>query len=92
MIIRILGEGQYEVADADLVELNKYDDALEAAIDAGDEAKLTATLNALLDAVRQCGTAVEASDLDISDLILPAAGSGLDELRAALGADGLLPG
>lgn len=92
MIIRILNEGQYEVADSDLVELNKFDDALEAALEAGNEAQLSATLRALLDQVRTLGTELPDADLEDSDLILPAADSSVAELREALGADGLLPG
>ncbi len=92
MIIRILNEGQYRVDDAHLDELNKFDDALESAVAAGDEQQLRATLNALLDQVRQLGEEIGVLELVDSDLILPAADSGLDELRDALGADGLLPG
>lgn len=92
MIIRILNEGQYEVADSDLVELNKFDDALEAALEEGNEVQLTATLRALLDQVRSLGTELPDADLEHSDLILPAADSSVSELREALGADGLLPG
>ena len=92
MIIRILNEGQYEVADSDLVELNKFDDALEVALEEGNEVQLGATLRALLDQVRTLGTEVPDADLEDSDLILPAADSSMAELREALGADGLLPG
>ncbi len=38
VIIRILGEGQYDVADHALDRLNELDTALEAAVEAGDEA------------------------------------------------------
>ncbi len=33
MIVRIMGEGQYEVTDEALERLNELDDALEAALD-----------------------------------------------------------
>ena len=42
MIVRILGEGQYDVADDALDRLNELDTALEAAVEAGDEAALRA--------------------------------------------------
>jgi hypothetical protein len=92
MIVRILNEGQYEVADSDLVELNKFDDALEAAVEAGNEVQLKATLRALLDQVRSLGTELPDADLEDSDLILPAADSSIEELREALGSEGLFPG
>ena len=92
MIIRILNEGQYRLDDGHLDELNRFDDALEAAVADGDEERLRATLTALLTRIRELGEEVPVLELVDSDLILPAADSGLDELRDALGADGLLPG
>ena len=38
MIVRILGEGQYDVADDALDRLNELDAALEPRVEAGDEA------------------------------------------------------
>jgi len=92
MIVRILNEGQYQIADSDMVELNKFDDALEVAVSEGNEVQLRATLRALLDQVRTLGTEVGEDDLEDSDLILPAADSSLGDLREAMGSEGLLPG
>ena len=52
VIVRIMGEGQFEVADADLDVLNALDRELEAAVEAGDEAEFAARCATLLDAVR----------------------------------------
>ena len=71
VIIRILGEGQYDVADHALDRLNELDAALEAAVEAGDEAAFGAALTGLLDGVRTAGVAHPADSLDESDLILP---------------------
>ena len=38
MIVRILGEGQLEVADDQLETLNELDRAVESAVESGDEA------------------------------------------------------
>ena len=38
MIVRILGEGQLEVADDQLETLNEFDRAVESTIESGDEA------------------------------------------------------
>lgn len=37
MIVRIMGEGQVELADSHFTELNKLDDELLAEIEGGDE-------------------------------------------------------
>ncbi len=92
MIVRILGEGQYDVSDDQLSSLNEHDGAVEAAIDAGDEEAFAAALTALLDTVRSVGLAHELESLDESDAILPPADASLEEVRAMLADDGLIPG
>jgi hypothetical protein len=94
VIIRILGEGQYDVADHALDRLNELDAALEGAVDAGDEAAFAAALAELLDGVRSVGVAHPADSLDESDMILPPADATNDEVRAMLDEsdEGLIPG
>ena len=94
MIIRILGEGQYDVADHALDRLNELDAALEGAVDSGDEAAFAAALAELLDGVRSVGVAHPADSLDESDMILPPADATIDEVRAMLDEsdEGLIPG
>ncbi len=53
MIVRIMGEGQVEVADGHFAELNTLDDELLKEMESGDEAGFRRTLGALLDAVRR---------------------------------------
>ncbi|MGH3508476.1 MAG: PspA-associated protein PspAA [Nocardioidaceae bacterium] len=92
MIIRILGDGQYEVADDQVDSLNELDDQLEKAVEAGDEATFGSALGALLDRVRDLGTPVALDALVPSQLILPAEGATLAEVRDLLSGDGLIPG
>ena len=94
MIIRILGEGQYDVADQALDLLNELDAALEAAVDAGDEAAFPAALGELLDGVRSVGVAHPVDSLDESDMILPPGDATIDQVRAMLdeSEEGLIPG
>ena len=92
MIIRILGEGQYDVADGALERLNELDATLEAAIDAGDEAAFGTALTELLAGVRAVGTEHPADSLDESDLILPPPDATIDQVREMLNDDGLIPG
>ena len=40
MIVRISGEGQFEVPDGHLDELNRLDEGLTKAVDSGDEADM----------------------------------------------------
>ncbi|MDO9455838.1 hypothetical protein [Nocardioides sp.] len=92
LIIRILGEGQYDVADTALDRLNELDAAVEAAIAADDEATFRPALLALLEGVRTVGVAHAVDALDESDLILPDGDSSIEEVRELLADDGLIPG
>lgn len=92
MIIRILGEGQFDVPDEALDHLNGLDEAVEASVEAGDEAAFTRALEALLVGVRDSAVPHEAGTLDTSDLILPPEGATLEEVRDLLSGDGLIPG
>jgi hypothetical protein len=92
MIVRILGEGQYDVADDALARLNEYDAAVESAVDAGDADTFATALTTLLDGVRTVGVPHQVDSLDESDLILPPADASIDEVRALLSDDGLIPG
>ena len=92
MIVRILGEGQYDLADSALDRLNALDAAVEAAIEAGDEAAFATSLAGMLDGVRTAGVPRAADSLDESDLILPPADASIDEVRELLADDGLIPG
>ena len=92
MIVRIMGEGQVELDDAHLAELNTLDDQLLTAVESGDEEGFRRTLGALLDEVRRLGTPLPDEALEPSGLILPASDTTLDEVRKMLHEDGLIPG
>ena len=92
MIVRILGEGQYDVADDALDRLNEFDAAVESAVEADDTDAFTSALAKLLDGVRTVGVPHQVDSLDESDLILPPADATIDEVRALLSDDGLIPG
>ncbi len=92
MIVRILGEGQLEVDDAAMDELNRLDSAVEAAVNAGSEETFRPALAALLDKVRSLGTPLAADALEPSDLILPYADARLEDVREMLSGEGLIPG
>ena len=71
MIVRILGEGQFDVSDEALDRLNELDAAVESAVEAGDVEAFTTALATLLDGVRAVGVPHETTASTPSDLILP---------------------
>ena len=92
MIVRILGEGQLELADDVLDHLNNLDAAVEAAVESGDEAAFREALDGLLQAVRKHGKPLPDDSLVPSDAILPAPDIPLAQVRDLLGDEGLIPG
>ena len=91
MIVRISNEGQYEVEDAQHGRLNELDDAVVAAVDAGDEDGFHAGYEELLQFVRSEGHALGDDDLHPSDFILPPADLGFLEAGEEFTGDGLIP-
>ena len=92
MIVRILGEGQYDLSDDAVSALNDLDAKVESAIEAGDDPGFHDALAALLDGVRTAGVPHAAEALDSSDLILPMPDATLAEVKDMLSGDGLIPG
>lgn len=92
MIIRIMGEGQFEVPDDLVDELNRLDEAVVDAIDKDDEPSFRTGLDALLVTVRNEASPLPADRLAPSDLVLPPPDATLEEVRAILGEEGLIPG
>jgi len=92
MIVRILAEGQFEVPDRVIAELNEFDAGLESAVASDDEAAFSKVLADLLEKVRACGTPLPDQMVVPSDAILPSSDSTIAQVRSLLGDDGLIPG
>lgn len=84
MIVRVLGEGQYELSSEQVERVEALDATLSQAVAAGDEAWFTKALDALLDEVRHGGRPLEPGTIVPSDLAVPSEGSTLAEVRALL--------
>jgi len=88
VIVRILGEGRYEVPEGDLPAIEQLDATLVDAMERGDEAAFSGTLADLIGQVRHTGTLLPADDLRTSELAVPHEGSTLAEVRALLAEEG----
>jgi hypothetical protein len=90
MIVRISGENQYRL-DGENGRLNELDNAVVAAIEAGDEQRFHSTYEELLSFVRAHGTPLADDDLAGSDLILPPPDISLTEAQSEFTGVGLIP-
>jgi hypothetical protein len=91
VIVRLMGEGQLELGDADVERLNEIDNAAAAALQVGDEAGFRLRLEELHARVRELGRPLAAADLSASDLIVPPVDLSLEEARELFAGEGLIP-
>ncbi len=84
MVVRILGEGRYDVPDADIPAIEQLDAQLADALERGDEIEFASTLADLIGQVRHTGTLIAPDDLRTSSLAVPHEGSTLAEVRSLL--------
>ena len=91
MIVRIMGEGQWQVDDDTLAQLSDLDDQGADALEQGDEEGLRRLLGTMADTVRQHGQPLPDADLHPSDAIVPPTDLTLDEARNLFSGEGLIP-
>jgi hypothetical protein len=91
MIVRISGEGQWRLADAEKDGLNELETAVITAVDACDEEAYRSSFVALLDRVRAAGEQIGDDELEGSDVILPPSDTTLKEAAADFSGEGLIP-
>jgi hypothetical protein len=91
VIVRLMGEGQYEVANDLQGELNVIDELAGGAAENGDELELHQRLEELAGLVRTRGQRLPDEDIRPSDLIVPPSDLSLDEARQLFKDGGLIP-
>ena len=84
MIVRILGEGQFEVDDSAAAQLDALDTALDAAVEAGDDAAFKAALSRSVEVVRSGGAPVRDDSLHPAEIILPSSDADVAEVLKLL--------
>lgn len=91
MIVRIATEDQYEIPGDHYTEINDLDDAVVAAVEAGDEEQYAKRFAALIDWIRTNGKRVGDDELRESDVIVPPADTTMAEAAADFTGEGLIP-
>jgi hypothetical protein len=91
VIVRVMGEGQYEV-DAEVAKgLNELDEQAGQALQEGDEKRLAELLRRMAEAVRMNGARLPDEDLSPSEAIVPPDDLSLEEARELFEGEGLIP-
>lgn len=91
MIVRLMGEGQYEVDDGIRTRLNEIDDRALGALERDDEPALDACLDEMWELVRSEGERLPDETLAASDVLVPPSDLSLEETRELFHGDGLIP-
>jgi hypothetical protein len=91
VIVRISGEGQYELADDQKQKLNELDDAVVASCDSEDEAAFKQQFEQLIEFVVSQGRLLDDDELVGSDVIVPPRDTSLEEARHEFNGEGLIP-
>ena len=91
MIVRLMGEGQYEVDDGLMARLNELDRGALEALDREDEADLDSYLDQMGALVRDEGTRVPDEVIAPSDIVIPPSDLTLEETRKLVSEQGFLP-
>lgn len=84
MIVRILGEGRFDVPEADMPAIEQLDAQLTDALDGDDEATFASSLADLVGEIFHTGALLPADDLQTSGLVVPHPGSTLAEVKQLL--------
>ncbi len=91
MIVRISGDRQFELPDADAERLNGLDNEAVAAAEAGDEERFYELWREMLEVVAADGRAIDADELVESDVILPPRDVSFEDARHEFTGEGLIP-
>jgi hypothetical protein len=91
VIVRVSGDGQFNLPDQDADRLNELDNRAVAAIDQGDETGFRELWSQMLELVASDGNRISDDELVESDVILPPRDISFDEARGEFTGEGLIP-
>jgi chromosome condensin MukBEF complex kleisin-like MukF subunit len=91
VIVRVMGEGQFEIDDEVAKGLDDIDEQAEQALEAGDQERFSELLRRMADAVRTNGARLPDADLSPSEAIIPPDDLTLEEAHELFEGQGLIP-
>jgi hypothetical protein len=92
MIIRIMGQGQFEVKSSLFDDLNKIDNKIVEYVQKGNEKGYKKSLADLIGIITREGQMVDNKELVESDVIVPPADMTLEEARQVFRGKGIFEG
>jgi hypothetical protein len=91
VIVRVLGERQYEVPEDLIAKLNELDNAAVAAVEGDDESGFHDLFRQMLEMVENGGSPLPDEELVESQVIIPPRDISFEEAKAEFTGEGLIP-
>jgi hypothetical protein len=91
VIVRILSEGQFKLADDVQARLNELDNEAVAAVESGDEARFHELFEQMLKIVESDGEPVPDDELVESQVIIPPRDLTFEEAKGEFTGEGIIP-
>jgi chromosome condensin MukBEF complex kleisin-like MukF subunit len=88
VIVRVMGDGQYELDDDVAKGLNDLDEQAGQAVEAGNGEQLAQLLRRMAEAVRTNGARLDDADLSPSEAVIPPDDLSLEEAKRLFEEDG----
>jgi hypothetical protein len=91
VIVRLSGEGQFELPDSDSERLNELDNRAVNAVEQEDETGFHELWSQMLELVSGNGSRLPDDELVESDVIMPPRDISFEEAKGEFTGDGLIP-
>lgn len=89
MILRIMGEGQYQAPESLCNELNKIDNRIVVLVSEGKAEEFRKELAKLISKIKEKGEAIDAKEILKSDIIVPPEDLSFEEAKAVFKGSGI---
>ena len=92
MIIRILGEGQFQLDEKLLDRVNKIDNQIVKHVTSGNKVEFAKDLANLISTVKELAEPLDPVEILPSDIIIPQSDMSFEEARQVFCGEGLIKG
>ncbi len=90
-VIRIMGEGQFEVDESILERLNELDNQIVAEVERDNEPRFRELLAEMIELVKRSAKPLDDSEIVPSDIIIPPHDLSLEEAKSIFKGEGIIP-
>jgi len=91
IVVRVMGEGQFEVDEAILERLNELDNQIVEEVAKANEQRFHDLLHEMIELVKREANPLHPSTIVPSDIIIPPADLSLEEAKKIFKGEGIIP-